>query len=171
MERLFIMDKKDYDTSFKRFRRPSVRGIIINDGKVGMIYSQKYDYYKFPGGGIESYEDMIGTLLREVREETGLTVDMQSIREFGSVLRVQLSSYSKDTVFEQENFYYLCNVKDDIQSQNLDDYELEEGFTLRYVPPEEAITVNRTHDHYGYDEALIERESRVLECLIDKELL
>ena len=111
MERLFIMDKKDYDTSFKRFRRPSVRGIIINDGKVGMIYSQKYDYYKFPGGGIESYEDMIGTLLREVREETGLTVDMQSIREFGSVLRVQLSSSSKDTVFEQENFYYLCDVK------------------------------------------------------------
>ena len=171
MKQLFKIDLKDYDESYRRFKRPSVRGVIIAGNKVAMVYSHKYDYYKFPGGGIESYEDMIGTLLREVREETGLTVDMQSIREFGSVLRVQLSSYSKDTVFEQENFYYLCDVKNDIQSQNLDDYELEEGFTLRYVPPEEAITVNRTHDHYGYDEALIERESRVLECLIDKELL
>lgn len=171
MERLFIMDMKNYDTSFPRFYRPSVRGIIIFGGKAAMIYSRKFDYYKFPGGGIESGENIIDALIREVREETGLTVDVSSVREFGSVLRVQLSSYSPDTIFEQENFYYLCDTGAETLPQELDDYELEEGFTLRYVAPRDAITVNRTHDHKNYDAALIERESRVLEYLMDRDLL
>ena len=87
------------------------------------------------------------------------------------MLRIQLSSYSQDTIFEQENFYYLCEVESDLQSQSLDEYELDEGFTLCYVDPIDAIKVNRTHEHYGYDEALIEREACVLEWIIDKELI
>ena len=47
MDRFFIMDQKDYDDSFKQFRRPSVRGVIIKDGKIALVYSKKYDYYKF----------------------------------------------------------------------------------------------------------------------------
>jgi len=171
MERLFIMDMKNYDVSFQRFRRPSVRGIIIRNGKVAMVYSRKYRYFKFPGGGIESGEDNISALTREVHEETGLTVDTNSIREFGSVLRVQLSTYSPDTIFEQENYYYICDVSDTPDAQELDDYELEEGFTLSYVTPKEAIKANRCNDHGDYDAALIEREARVLELIAEKELI
>ncbi len=171
MERLFIMDKKDYNEALPRFRRPSVRGIIISKGKVAMVYSKKFDYYKFPGGGIENNEAHIQTLVREVSEETGLTIIPDTVKEFGSVLRIQLSSYAQDTIFEQENFYYLCEVESDLQSQSLDEYELDEGFSLCYVDPIDAIKVNRTHEHYGYDEALIEREARVLEWIIDKELI
>ena len=72
MRLLFELDKKDYDPNGSRFVRPSVRGIIIKDGKVAMIHSQKYNYYKFPGGGMEKNEDQISTLLREVKEEAGL---------------------------------------------------------------------------------------------------
>lgn len=144
MERLFIMDMKNYDKSLPRYRRPSVRGIIIRDGKVAMVYSRKYSYYKFPGGGIESGEDHITALVREVREETGLT---------------------------QENYYYLCEVTGTAFAQKLDDYELDEGFTLRYVTPQEVIETNRCTDHGNYDTALIEREARVLEHLIEKELI
>ena len=104
MERLFIMDKKDYNEALPRFRRPSVRGIIISKGKVAMVYSKKFDYYKFPGGGIENNEAHIQTLVREVSEETGLTIIPDTVKEFGSVLRIQLSSYAQDTIFEQENF-------------------------------------------------------------------
>lgn len=171
MERLFTMDMKNYNTAFPRFRRPSVRGIILSCGKAAMVYSRKYDYYKFPGGGIEPGEDHITALVREVREETGLTVDTNSIQDFGSVLRIQLSEYSTDTIFEQENFYYLCDVTGTADVQMLDDYELEEGFVLRYVTSQEAIRVNRFHDHKNYDNALIEREARVLECIVEKGLL
>ena len=34
-----------------------------------MIHSIKYDYYKFPGGGIENDEDPVEAMIRETREE------------------------------------------------------------------------------------------------------
>ena len=57
MRLLFEMDKKDYAHCTHAFTRNSARSIIIRDGKVAMIHSLKYDYYKFPGGGIEKGED------------------------------------------------------------------------------------------------------------------
>ncbi|WP_028520526.1 NUDIX domain-containing protein [Ruminococcus flavefaciens] len=171
MRHLFIMDQKDYDNSWKRYNRPSVRGIIINNKKVAMVYSRKFDYYKFPGGGIENNEAHIETLKREMSEETGLIIYEPSVTEYGSVLRIQKSRFEENTVFEQENFYYLCDVLSDESRQSLDEYEADEGFVLEYVSPDYAISVNRTHDHCGYDEQLIERESRVLESLVKDGLL
>ena len=71
MRLLFEIDTKDYDPNGKAFVRPSVRGIIIRDGKVAMVHSLKYDYYKFPGGGMEDGEGVEEALLREVVEESG----------------------------------------------------------------------------------------------------
>ena len=53
MRLLFELDAKDYDLDGKVLVRPSARGIIIKDGKVAMVHSMRYDYYKFPGGGLE----------------------------------------------------------------------------------------------------------------------
>ena len=39
----------------------------------------------------------------------------------------------------QDNYYYLCDVEEDVQPQILDDYEQEELFTLEFVQPETAI--------------------------------
>ena len=49
MRLLFLMDKKDYDEDDNLFVRPSSRGIIIKDKKVGMVYSRRFNYYKFSG--------------------------------------------------------------------------------------------------------------------------
>ena len=91
MRALFDIDTKDYDPKGPAFVRPSVRGIILRDGKVAMVHSLKYDYYKFPGGGIEAGETRPQALVREVAEESGLQVLPKSIREYGLVHRVQKS--------------------------------------------------------------------------------
>jgi len=171
MERIITIDLKDYDEAMPRFRRPSVRAVIIRDSKAAMVYSQKYDYYKFAGGGIESNESHIHTLTREVCEETGLHIIPESVTELGSVLRVQRSLVNANEIFEQENFYYICSTDEAVGAQSLDEYESEEGFRLEYVDPHKAIEINRTHDHNGYDAMLIEREALVLEYLLDKRIL
>ena len=74
MRLLFEIDKKDYNKNGTSFVRPSVRGIIIKDGKIAMVHSLKCNYYKFPGGGIKAGEEHRETLLREVKEETGYTL-------------------------------------------------------------------------------------------------
>ena len=160
------MDLKDYDENAPRFHRPSVRAIIINNGKLAMVHSLKYDYYKFPGGGAESGESHIDTLIREVSEETGLTVIPDSISEYGYVRRIQKSTYNDNEVFDQENYYYLCDVTGEPASQKLDEYESDEHFTLEYVMPMTAIMVNRTHDHTGADEGIVLREAQVLELIL-----
>lgn len=68
MRMLFVIDTKNYDRNGTTVSRPSARGIIIKDGKAAMIHSLKYDYYKFPGGGIEKTEDKKTALIREVKE-------------------------------------------------------------------------------------------------------
>ena len=165
MKQLFCVDLKDYEENWPHSKRPSVRGIIWRDGKLAMVHSLKYDYYKFPGGGIEGEEAHEATLIREVKEETGLVVKPETIKEYGYVLRLQKSDYLADTVFEQENFYYICEVEEIAGEQKLDDYEAEEGFTLEFVTPEEAIRTNRDCHCTEWDKAMVERETKVLEGL------
>ena len=142
MNQLFEIDLKDYEEDFCVFRRPSARAIIIKDSKIALVYSQKENYYKFPGGGIHEGEDKITALIREVQEEVGLIVKPNTISEFGSVMRRQKSNVSSNTIFEQENFYYFCECEDSLVEQNLDDYELEAEFVLKYADIDEAIRTN-----------------------------
>ena len=163
MRHLFTIDTKDYNPDGTVEIRPSVRGIVIRDGKILMVHSLKYDYYKFPGGGIEAGESKAEALRREVREETGFDVDPDSIREYGLVHR---RSRGKETdLFIQDNFYYLCKVSDGV-GQELDDYEAEECFTPEFVTPQWAVEVNRFHDHQGKWGVVQERDSRLLELLV-----
>ena len=123
---------------------------------------------EFVGHCLHHEDDLGGVVLdeREVSEETGLEVITSSIREYGSVLRIQKSRFAENEIFEQENFYYLCETEKNTHDQSLDAYELDEGFELRFISASEAININRTHDHSDYDEHLIERESKVLELLV-----
>lgn len=164
MKSLFIIDKKDYEESYTCSKRPSARAIIIKGNLLAMVYSEKYRYYKFPGGGIEKGEEHIPALIREVREETGLSVISDTVKEYGRVDIIRKSDMFENTVFCQENFYYLCDVTEGVGSQKLDDYELESGFTLKYVTADEAIRTNREESTTD-DVYMIQRESRVLEIL------
>ena len=165
MRPLFCVDMLDYEEDWPHSARPSVRGIIRKDDKVAMVHSLKYDYYKFPGGGIEGDEAHEATLIREVKEETGLAVKPETIKEYGFVLRLQKSDYLENTIFVQENFYYTCEVTEETGNQKLDDYEAEEGFTLEFLTPDEAIRANRNCHCTEWDKAMVERETRVLEGL------
>ena len=169
MRLLFEIDTKDYDPNGTAFVRPSVRGIILREGKVAMVHSLKYDYYKFPGGGIEAGESLEEALMREVKEESGLRVNDSSIREYGLVHRVQKSD--RADYFVQDNYYFLCDTQDDVGEQRLDDYEAEERFTLEFIDPIYAICTNREKNHGPKDPMMLEREAKVLEILIQEGLL
>ena len=165
MRTLFTMDAGDYDKDARTVVRPSVRGILITEEQIAMVHSRKYHYYKFPGGGMEPGEDQIQTLRREVEEESGIRILPESVRPYGVVPRREKC---EDGILVQDNFYYLCQGEPKIGSQHLDPYEEEEGFTLEYVTPEYAIRVNRYSDHGPKNQNMLEREARVLECLLDE---
>ncbi len=167
MKRLFTLDLHDYDNNWKHDLRPTVRGIIEKDGKLALIHKKEYDYYAFPGGGIDEGETYEEALIREVKEETGLIVIPESITEYGGALRLNKSTRFPETVFEQENFNYKCRVLDEVGEQNLDEEEAEEGFDLVFVTPEEARRKNRYDDHREENGGIwMERENILLEMQI-----
>lgn len=167
MKRLFTIDQQDYAPNWPRSQRHTVRAIIERDGKLAMIHKLKYDYYAFPGGGIEDGESYHEALIREVHEETGLRVTPDSIAEFGSALRLNSSHKYENTIFEQENFYYKCAAEAAVDAQLLSAGEAEDQFTLEFVSAEDALHKNRSGDHGEETGGIwIERESRILEILI-----
>ncbi|MCR5630157.1 NUDIX domain-containing protein [Eubacterium sp.] len=166
MERLFEIDLKDYSETDDVYRRPSARAIIIQGDKIALVYSKKEKYYKFPGGGIHGDEDKKEALMREVREEVGMIVIPESIREFGSVLRRQKNDRLENSIFEQENYYYFCDVKETLVDQELDDYENEAEFVLKVVDIDTAIAANDIYKSDVYfNEIMIKRELRVLRLI------
>ncbi len=168
MRLLFEMDLKDYGECTHSFRRDSARSVIIRNGKVAMIHSEKYDYYKFPGGGIENGEDPFDAMIRETQEEAGLTVIPETVKEYGYVHRIQRSDKDPSECFIQNNHYYLCDAEDGLVSQNLDEYEKKESYQLEYVEPSLAIQKNRSVKDSPYNRMMFEREARVLEMLISE---
>ena len=147
MKMLFEMDKKDYGECTHTFTRNSARSIIIRNGKIAMIHSLKYDYYKFPGGGIESKENPVDAMMRETLEEAGLIVIAGTVKEYGYVHRIQKSD-------------------NDDRSE-----ERRVGNTLEFIEPAIAIKKNRSVTESPYNRMMFEREALVLESLISDGLL
>ena len=165
MRLLFEMDKKDYSGCTHTFTRDSARSIILRNGKAAMIHSLKYDYYKFPGGGIEKGENPVEAMIRETREEAGLIVIPETVREYGMVHRIQKSDSDETECFVQDNYYYLCEAREDPVSQDLDEYEAKESYRLEYIDPATAIEKNRHVRESPYNGLMFEREARILELL------
>ena len=138
-----VFDDKNYQADWEKYKRNSARAIIFCDAKLVMVKSDKYGEYKFPGGGIEGDETHTETLLRETKEETGLHIIPESIKEYGKTLVVR-KNFEQDKIFEQESFYYLCDIDTDKQSppRPEEGYEKEYGYKLVYVTLEEAISAN-----------------------------
>lgn len=167
MRLLFELDRKDYAECTSYYRRDSARSIIIRDGKVAMIHSQTYDYYKFPGGGIEQGETPIEAMIRETQEEAGLIAIPDSIQEYGLVHRMEKSEADPFRCFIQDNYYYICDAEERVTAQHLTANEAKEAFVLEFVEPEKVIKINGRLKDTRF-RTMSDREARVLEMLIEE---
>lgn len=122
---------------------------------------------------MEQGESNEETLIREVREESGLVVKPETITEYGYVRRIEKGRF--EDIFIQDNYYYLCEVEEENVGAQLEAYEEEEQFVLEFVLPEHAIDVNKNADHKEKEyvqtfKGMMERENRVLELIMDSEI-
>lgn len=137
-----IYRKKDLDLNGKMLFREAVRGIIIRDNKILMIYSKRDGDYKFPGGGVDEGETFEETLIREVKEESGASVT-RIIAEFGKVIEYDRPQETEFDLFKMDSYYFLCEVDNNFEGQALDPYEEEAGFTPVWIELTEALEKNK----------------------------
>lgn len=126
----------------KTFYREAVRGVIIKDNTLLMIYSSKDGDYKFPGGGVNKGETYEGTLIREVSEECGAEV-LSVIDELGKVIEYDIPIEENYDIFKMVSFYYICEVDPNFGEQSLDQYEKDLGFIPIWVDIDKAISTNQ----------------------------
>ncbi|MCL2203886.1 MAG: NUDIX domain-containing protein [Defluviitaleaceae bacterium] len=170
METIKIFDAQNYQPHWKKYKRDSVRGIIFHAGRLVLVRSDKYGEYKFPGGGIEAGESHADALAREVREETGLHVIPESVAAYGKTLVLRKGrgrNTQPDEIFEQESFYYTCEIDGRNRSQpQLDPgYEQEYGYRPVFATLEEAIKANEERLHIP-EIPWVARDLYVLEKLL-----
>ena len=149
------------------FTRLATRSICLIDDTILLLYTERYDDYSLPGGGIEPNENKIQGMIRELKEETGAE-DIQNIEAFG-VYEEYRPWYKPDYDIQHILSYcYTCHVKYELGAPKLESYELKNGMTARWVKLYEAISHNEKtialSDKKGIS---IERETFLLKLIAE----
>ncbi|MGH4119568.1 NUDIX hydrolase [Clostridium sp.] len=125
--------------------RKAARAIVINDsGKIALLYVSKNNYHKIPGGGIEEGENIEIALHREIMEEVGVNIDV--LGEIGIIIE-----YRNAFQQLQISYCYYAKVKGAIKETTFTDEEISNGFKLKWVDFDEAISIleNDIPDNYA----------------------
>ena len=106
--------------------------IIDSDNNLLLVHNN--NTYQFPGGHVEKGEDFKDTLIREIKEETGIIVD--KIDDPFLVINTYDNSYfGSDSKVLNKIFYFIIHTvsKPNMNSVNLDLVESETPFVLYYI--------------------------------------
>ncbi len=137
MEKILIMDAKDYDENTPEIYRTSSRGIIIIDGKL-LLIENDFGEVKIPGGCSEGEESELETLIREVKEETGYRVIPESVVPFG-IIEEKRMSVKEPMIWHHMNYMYFCQVEQEPGECTYTEHEKAKGYKPVFLTVEEAL--------------------------------
>ncbi len=113
-----------------------VGAVIIDNNKVLLIKDKIWKQFKLPGGYIDDKENISHALQREVLEETGIKIELQSIVSLG---------HSYPSQFEQSNLYIVCNAK--ALSRKISIVDTDEILEAKWMDLDEYFDCEEIHDY------------------------
>ncbi len=160
----------DIDTldNKKIFLRHSTRAICLKSEMILMLYTDRYDDYSLPGGGLNQGEDPIEGMKRELIEETGAN-NIIEIKPFG-IYEEYRPWYKPDFEIQHMISYcYTCKVDEQLGDTNLEHYEKSNGMKPSWINIHEAINHNeKTMINNQRKGMSIERETYLLRLIKDE---
>lgn len=132
MKNIVINDNNLSDNDIETFVT-RVKGLIINSrGKILLAHNN--NSYQFPGGHVEEDESLEVSVIREIKEETG--IDVNVIEEPFLVITTYDNNYFGSNKRVRNRIYYYTFFTDDLPNldeTHYDELELETEFNLFYV--------------------------------------
>jgi 8-oxo-dGTP pyrophosphatase MutT (NUDIX family) len=147
-----IIDNK-YSLSEKDVTEVVVRvKVLLVNSKNEILLAYSHNNYQFPGGHVEDNEELIDTVKREVKEETGIILKNVSEKPFAL-----FKGYYKDWPSEGKNrkieiyFYEIkTNEKYNLNNTEYTENEKNGNFELRYIPLDKVEEeLNKNIKEYG----------------------
>lgn len=119
--------------------RITARAILKNrNNQYAVMYSEDFDFYSFPGCGVENSEDVISALKREIKEETGCTCD--AIEELGCVKENRAFCD-----YTQISYYFIITTNDTRLNPAFTQSETKHKTVANWYTLEETIKLITEH--------------------------
>lgn len=141
--------------------RRAARAVMTNEkNEVALMWVDKYQMYKLPGGGVDENEDIHEGLKRELLEETGCHATI------GDQLGITIE-FRDEWKMIQISYCYKAIMLEDLGQVKLDKYEEEEGFEVKWVPAEKALKLMEDHTSKEYDPKFMQfRDLKILKAVL-----
>jgi len=155
----------DHQSSFTRL---ATRAIAIKGEEILLMYTERYEDYSLPGGGLDANEDKIEGMIRELTEETGAQ-NIKNIKPFGIYEEFRPWYKSDFDIQHMISYCYTCDIDRKLGESKLESYEIKNGMKPKWVDINEAIEYNlktiASSDKKGMS---IERETFLLQLIVEK---
>lgn len=149
------------------FTRLATRGIAVQENNILLLYTERYEDYSLPGGGLDMDEDKIDGMMRELNEETGAE-DIKNVKPFGAY--EEYRPWYKDDFDIQHmiSYCYTCEINKELGKTKLESYETNNGMRALWVNIHEAINHNKKTIASSEKKGMsIERETFLLKLIAE----
>lgn len=123
--------------------RKATRAICLRGSKILLLYTERYDDYSLPGGGVDLRESLEDGLKRELKEETG-ALGIRNILPFG--IYEEYRDWTREEGFDVQHmisYCYTCFIDEELGETNYESYELNNKMKPLWINIEEAILHNK----------------------------
>ena len=128
-----LTDREILGTDGLSAKKPRItaRALVRNsEGLYALMYSEAFDLYSLPGGGVDRGEDILSALHREIYEETGCIPD--TVIPLGRVLENRASCN-----FTQDNYYFAVTTSSQSPKAHFTPEEELRGTQVLFLPFDE----------------------------------
>jgi len=147
------------------FTRLATRAITLQGENILLLYTERYEDYSLPGGGLDLNEDRIDGMIRELCEETGAQ-NVRNVEPFGAY--EEYRPWYKDDFDIQHiiSYCYTCQIDKVLGKSKMESYEIKNGMEATWVNIHKAIKHNyNTMANSEKKGMSIERETFLLELI------
>lgn len=122
--------------------RQAARAIVRKQQDILLLFTERYNDFSFPGGGVDAGEDLVAGLHRELGEETG-ALNIRVIDHFGVVEEFRPHWKPDFDLMHMTSHYYTCDVDLVLGETRMEHYETDNGMRPMWVDLRAAIAHNQ----------------------------
>lgn len=123
-------------------RRHAARGIVLREEKILLLFTERYNDFSLPGGGIDEGEEITVALKRELEEETGAR-DVQVKEHYGFIEEYRPHWKPEYDLMHMTSHFFVCDVAAELADVRMESYEIANGMKPVWVSVFDAMHHNR----------------------------